>query len=239
MPTEIGKLHVKLGYVTAIDFFNSESANPTPGMHDWFVQHLFNTIAVSDFWFFVTELYENETDYWGVFIAFAEGILVVDKDLVPTYCIVNAGQVASLLQVDESNGLQEFYSNEVVLTDLTGQSLFRYVQIYNHVEFGNERWFLRIKDNSVTYQNGVINARTTLDSVLGSYNVKVDPLPYALIVCTSAQNQYTQFQVQITDTYYTELSYKTRGQKLYVQDTPISRKRLKELTLKGVIFADV
>lgn len=236
---EIGKLHVKLGYITAIDFLNEQSANPTPGPHSWFVDHVFNTVAVKDIWFFAVELYENETDYWGVFMGFNERLLIVNKDLEPVYVNNNQVQVQNLMTVNEDEGLQKFFSDEEPLTDLTGNGLVDFVQIYNSVKWGDESWFIRVKSSSVTKYNGVINARTVLDSVLGAYNIKVDRLPYALIECTSAMDQYQQFQVQITETFYMELSYKQRGQKLYVQDTPISRKRIKELVLKGVIFADL
>jgi len=237
---EIGKLSLKLGYITAIDFFNQQSVSPTAGAHSALVDHLFNSVTGADFWFFATELYSDASTYWGVLICFDGKVLVVDSLLNPTYINDVPAEVNSLINIDETgDGLQQFFSQEITLADLTIAAATRYLQIYNAVEFGNENWYVRVKDSSVPYYTGVINARTTLDSVLGAYNVKVEKLPYALIECTSAKDQRMVFQVPIAPGYDQEYAYTSMGQKIYVQDTPSARQRVKELVRQGVLFANI
>lgn len=233
--TTINKNSVKLGYVTAIDYFNNQQVAPTPGDTEWFTDHLVNSLASKDVWFFVTELYSTPTDYWGVCIMFNDGILIVDKFLVPHYFNLNPVEVSMLANINEDEGgLQEFYSNEIGISGGTGPL---FLQIYNYVTYGNETWFLKVRSSSAQLYQGIINARTVLDSTLGSYNIKVDKIPYPLLEVITGLDQRTQFQVPITVSHQLTYTYERRGQKLYIPDTSLSRQRILELVNKKVVFA--
>jgi len=231
----IQKIHSKLGYVTVVDFFNAQMATPTPGAHTWFVDYLETALTVSDLWLFVVELYIEPSTYWGALVVFEEGLLIIEENLTPHYVNVNAGQVQSLFSFDETAGLLSFYSAQIPLTDSVN-GLTHFLQCYNSITFGDQNWFVRVKDNTEDFYKGVINSRTLVDSVLGSYNIRIERLPFDLIEITSAKDQLMTFNVAITEGYSVNYTYRKRGEKMYVQDTVTARKRLKELSLQGVIY---
>lgn len=225
----------KAGYTSLVNFLNTDVSTIPEVVQDC-INDVSTLITSQDFVCFIVELYGGSTHVLTV-IAYSNRLFILDNDDNIVY--YNFTDVENLFTVDNVNGLTDFFSNTIALTSLVDENSYE-LQVYKSIEIGTERYLVTLKEaGGVSLFYGTIQARTTVDTIMGSYNVKLLKEPISFIPCISALNQKTHFMVSISEISEILYSYNNQGEILQIIDTPYSRLRIKQLVLQGVLFADI
>jgi small basic protein len=224
------------GYVDVVNFFNKQMSNPTQGAHNSVVADLVDRLPVGDYYGYAQELYHDKFNYSAVvFISPSEEIIYIEDGNPIAINMWDGGSLFAMM----NTGLKEFYSGVIPLYGLNNNNIVAHLQVYMSDEYGCDMYYTYILDDGIVIKQGIIMAQAVEDQRLGNYVVKIDKTSYDIIEMKAGRNQYTQFQVQVSDEVYENFSYRKLGQVMYVQDTAIARKQIQSLVRKGVVHANV
>lgn len=239
MSVEIEVIHPNKGYLDFTTFLNNEINNPSGGIHSQIVIDILDLIETSDYYGFISEIFTDSSTYYGcVFVDKDYRVLVIANGEV-IFGNINTAQVQTLYTMTDT-GLDTFTSASIPLFLKSGASSGGYsLENSGRVEFGEEVYYTNVKLNSNIVQSGKISAQTVENQTLGSYNIKLDKLPYDTIRLVSTRSNFTQFTIRVSENVVENFSYSYLGQILYVQDTTHSRENVRRLEREGVVSSNL